>query len=434
MSSIHRNSRRRGVSLIWGAVTLLVLVGFMGLALDTGHVLLTAHQLQNAADAAALAGARAVRDDLDEARAAAVFVAAANAAAKTPVELYLNDGNVPAGDIVLGRYDRGDGSFDPADLSPNAVKVVARRTDAAHEPLPLIFGQIFGVTTANVSRSATAMIGGGTGAGLIALCPDCQCALDIYGTPTVDVFPDDGYGGTAGIQVNSADPCSTCVQGSAEVQADELNMVGDLCLTGQPDIEGGINPGSPEIPDPLAELEEPPCDGPVHQAVHTDGTPNQPGTYPAGIVSHASGQNIVLAPGTYCLDGEGLYINGGDIHAEEVTLYVRDTTPSVGPDSAVYLGGNGIVNITPPTSGPYEFISIFQARGNENESTIIGTSSMNLEGTLYFPNAPLHIGGTGGSFGNQLIAWTLEIFGTGDFNIAYDGSDQAWGTDVFLVE
>ncbi len=103
-------------------------------------------------------------------------------------------------------------------------------------------------------------------------------------------------------------------------------------------------------------------------------------------------------------------------------MYVLDSTPGVDPHSAVYLGGNGIIEITPATSGVFEHISIFQARDNNNESTIIGTSSMLLEGALYFPWAPLEIGGTGTPLGNLLIAWTLYIHGTGEFVIPYDGS------------
>ncbi|MCH8164258.1 MAG: hypothetical protein IH889_01480 [Planctomycetes bacterium] len=40
------------------------------------------------------------------------------------------------------------------------------------------------------------------------------------------------------------------------------------------------------------------------------------------------------------------------------------------------------------------------------------------------PVAPLELGGTGMSFGNQLIAWTYWVHGTGVFTINYDGSNQ----------
>lgn len=42
---------------------------------------------------------------------------------------------------------------------------------------------------------------------------------------------------------------------------------------------------------------------------------------------------------------------------------------------------------------------------------LIGTSNMNLEGTYYFPVAPVEIGGDGISLGNMMIAWTFWIHG-----------------------
>ena len=44
---------RRGVSLIWTALLMVVMIGFVGLACDMGYGMLVAHQLQNAADASA---------------------------------------------------------------------------------------------------------------------------------------------------------------------------------------------------------------------------------------------------------------------------------------------------------------------------------------------------------------------------------------------
>src|SRR4051812_23075716 len=61
--SARRRNNRSGIALIWIAILGMVLVGLAGLALDTGYVMLTGHQLQNAADAAALAGANSVSFD-----------------------------------------------------------------------------------------------------------------------------------------------------------------------------------------------------------------------------------------------------------------------------------------------------------------------------------------------------------------------------------
>ena len=86
------------------------------------------------------------------------------------------------------------------------------------------------------------------------------------------------------------------------------------------------------------------------------------------------------------------------------------------------------------TDYTYEGISFFQARDNTNDARIVGTGLMDLDGTLYFPSNHLDLTGTGDGFGNQLIANTIEISGTGDITIMYDGRNRAAGTTSFLVE
>ena len=108
----------------------------------------------------------------------------------------------------------------------------------------------------------------------------------------------------------------------------------------------------------------------------------------------------------------------------------------------VDLTGTNTVHITPPDPELYDYpgvdtyeqISIFQARSNTNASRIIGTSLMDLQGTLYFPAAPLEVGGTCESLGNQLIADTIHIHGDGELLIRYKGDEPAPGNKVFLVE
>src|SRR5215831_8961281 len=52
--------RERGVMIIWLTLFLLVLIGFGSLSVDVAKLAATRTQLQNAADAAALAGASAI--------------------------------------------------------------------------------------------------------------------------------------------------------------------------------------------------------------------------------------------------------------------------------------------------------------------------------------------------------------------------------------
>ena len=58
-------NKHRGIALVWVTLTLFVLLAILGLMLDWGLVYVVGHQLQNAADAAALAGSRYVAWDID---------------------------------------------------------------------------------------------------------------------------------------------------------------------------------------------------------------------------------------------------------------------------------------------------------------------------------------------------------------------------------
>lgn len=58
-----RQHQQRGQTLVIVAIMLVVLVGFLGLVVDGGNVYAQRRQMQNAADAAALAGARAMAVD-----------------------------------------------------------------------------------------------------------------------------------------------------------------------------------------------------------------------------------------------------------------------------------------------------------------------------------------------------------------------------------
>jgi hypothetical protein len=435
---IEREDRRRGAVLIWSIMVMGLLIAIVGWALDWGLGALVAHQLQNAADAAALAGAQKVRTDQAAARDLAIDVAAANSVAKDAVDLDRNDGNDAAGDIVVGRFDRDTQVFEPDTGSPNAVKVVARRTaESTDGTLPLLFGPIYGVPTIEVEREAIAMVGGGTGAGLIALNYEAKCGLDMSGTVTLQVNDGD-------VQVNSDHTKAFCANGTPVINAPVVNVNGEEYFVGNPDFEGELNTGAPQIPDPLAWLPEPTYDkssdlGTVNITGGETKTID-PGYYSGGI-SQNNG-TLTLNPGIYIVDGPGLNVTGtSTFTALGVMFYVVGGLPKY----AVDLSGTGAIRITPPDPGNpdpayqypeatiYEGVSIFQARDNHHDSRIIGTNLLDLEGTLYFPSNHLEVGGTGDGFGNQLIADTIEIHGTGIVTINYDGRFPAPGNKVFLV-
>lgn len=454
--------RCSGVVKIWAAVILVLFIALGGLAADTAKVRLVVHQLQNAADAAALAAAHEVRDDETLCRQLAVDIALANTAAREPVIILPNFGNDPAGDVVIGYYDRMEGTFTPRLNGVNAVKVTTRRTeDSPGGSIPLLFGTVFGVDAANLSRSAIAICSGGTGAGMITLADDGTCSLRVNGNVNLDV-------NNGAIHVNSGDDRAVCVLGGPVTNATALYVVGDVRFTGNATFDNLLDTGVLPMPDPLCSDADNCLQGPIWdpaddlspsgETITIEGGTHvlSPGFYSGGL--KATGGDITFEPGIYIMDGAGLDISGNtNFCARGVMFYITG-------DGHLDLTGTGDIIITPPLmpggvrpddeeydviydesfcddtfSYPenmdftYEYMSIFQDRENTNEARIVGTAAMDLQGTLYFPQAHVDIGGTSFGLGNQFIAWSAEISGEGDLLINYDGRNPAPGKRSYLV-
>lgn len=165
---------RRGVIVILTSFLLTVLFAFLALSVDTGRVVLTETQLQNAVDAAALAASQEITAavyaagqgqgpaDID---ANSIAVEAARQMAAEVCEangVYID----PDTDVSFGKrgYDAGTGEW-PIEwgVSPyNVVKVVARRTNedtsAADGRLRLAFGWAVGKSSVPLEASATAFV------------------------------------------------------------------------------------------------------------------------------------------------------------------------------------------------------------------------------------------------------------------------------------
>ncbi|HEY8505688.1 MAG TPA: pilus assembly protein TadG-related protein [Gemmataceae bacterium] len=159
-------------------VPLMAMVVF---AVDLGYIKAVQVEVQNAADAAALAGAAELmnRDWLrgmspydadddgnedtffDPVRGAAQAFGAANRAGGAPMTLDRNDSNSPGGDIVIGRIDRPSDPTCPMvfDKYPyNSVRVRARRTEARNGALDLFFAPVLGVGEIGLQAFSTATL------------------------------------------------------------------------------------------------------------------------------------------------------------------------------------------------------------------------------------------------------------------------------------
>ncbi len=140
----------RGAVLVHVAVAMMGLLAFSALSIDLGTLWVARAQLQNAADAGALAGgvSLAYVDPTD--------ADAASAAAQTIVQAHSVWGDAVApGSVqtVVGACPPGA----PA-VSGQCLRVAVERSAAAGTPLPVFFSRLFGVGSTDVRASASAKV------------------------------------------------------------------------------------------------------------------------------------------------------------------------------------------------------------------------------------------------------------------------------------
>jgi hypothetical protein len=486
---------RRGVVLVWVAIFIFVLVAIVGLSLDWGKLAFNVHQLQNAADAGALAGAQLVKFDIVGARERAIALAFQNRAENRAVSVADNPSNAVDGELVVGRWIRQERRFIETLLAPNAVKVVAtrrgQRSDAP--PLSLLFGPMFGINETGAGRPAIGWAQGSTGAGIICLATDPN-QYRRYGWPEnggsgavpagggkVDLSGYDLETGRPIVgdwQVNSrsvdnAKPSFNVEGSKLELEIGELNTGG----TTDPDADDAgawstlyapgtdpfsVNPYSLPVEDPLKDIVPPDIaampkgkEGEKEYGVNdtiTGGTHIlSPGYYPGGI--QMTGGDITLLPGVYAFgggtaknNGPGLVVGGGTLRGNGVMLYITgDPDGSKTTVKTEYgridIGGNATLNIvsrgdamTPKQVEGEMGVALWQDRANISYTKIIGGGNCDVTGTIYCGYNAVELGGTFDQMGNQVIAGALALAGNINLHIAYDGRNRIRASRSILVE
>jgi len=149
------------------AIFLVVLLAVAAAAIDIGHALVAKNELQNTADAAALAGTRSLGlmyesmtpaeqqvytlagGDQATIVAAVQTTAVANSAAGVPI-------TINAADIAIGTWNPTTRIHTPTVNQPKAVRVWARRDSSANGAISTFLAGVVGLTSVSVSAVATA--------------------------------------------------------------------------------------------------------------------------------------------------------------------------------------------------------------------------------------------------------------------------------------
>jgi hypothetical protein len=249
-------------------------------------------------------------------------------------------------------------------------------------------------------RTASVKIKPGAQACVLALDPHASAAVNLQGSTNVSMA-------SCVIAANSDASDAVSRGGSALVSAGCVSTVGGT--SGLLPPSANLTCGTPHEHqyasfDPLADVIPPAytlCLPVPNGKTYT----LSPGTYCDKTLSG----NITLDPGVYIMRGTTIKPGGnGSLTGQGVTIFLME-------NAQIYINANENVNLSPPTSGPYAGITIFQDHGNTSALTLNGGASSALSGFIYAPDAPISYAGNSDMSGLgdclRLVGMTVQMTG-----------------------
>lgn len=412
---------RRGTVVVLVALCLVVLLGFTAIAIDGGLLMHDRRALQATADAAALAAAENLYSNyqtgngLDPGRSAvlaATAVISANGFGQADATINIP----PESGIFAGK--------------PGYAEVIINYQQSRG------FSGIFGKDRLPVSARAVA-IGKWTAAknGILVLNPTAPGALTNNGSGSFGVVG-------APTIVDSNAPNDATATGGGTCYSPEFDLTGTPGISGSGNWVGTIYSGQPPTPDPLRYIPEPDPSTMVVQSkngFHVSGNISKtytiyPGVYNGGIT--VSGQaTLNMEPGIYYMNGGGFGFTGqGNLNASGVLIVNNPPTASI--SDSITINGNGQINFSPPTSGIYAGISIWQTRSATNTVNITGNGGSSMSGTFYAQHGTLSVSGNGLTdvIGSQYISYNVVLGGNGGFAVNWNPNLAGRTRYIYLVE
>ena len=420
--STQLRKKERGFVLILSTVMLFVLLGFTGLAVDTGYLQWQRRTMQSAADAAAMGALRELElGRTNTGPAYDLTLAARNDAALNGFTDGVNNVTVTLNNPPVSGSFNGDSTV--------AQVIISR-------PYPTFFMGILGTTSVTISAQAQAQTTtsyGSVGGCIFALGVDptsgannVSPALSLENGATLysscsaiseSTDPTEAFKMAGGLIWNmTSHNAHVAVVGGATMNGSATIM--DTTVTphkSEPPITGYTNPGDPLI-NVAAPIPSPTFTGGMQQSAPiTYGTGHMatlsPGIYCDGItVSNTGGASLHLKPGIYVLAGGGLSLGSqAQIDGTGVAFYLTSSTgwgcPMAYPAGGMDFTGGPIANFSAPTSGPLCGMLFFQDRTISLGTTIkiVGSATSTFDGAIYFKKSTLEMAGNNSTNGYMVI-------------------------------
>lgn len=415
----------------------LVMLGFVGFALDMGYLFHAKRVAQGAADAAAIAAAEEYTygntSNVQSAANAAATMNGYNTALTT------NPAQVTITYPTSGNYSNATSTTAPS------IWVQAK----VSEPVSTFFLGAFSQGTRTMTVTATSMACGGQGS------PTCIC-LEGQTGQDLNMSNNAKISSTCGITVDSSSSNAIGVVGSASVCAQTLGTVssnwdnssninnnGSICSTTK--IVQGITsqcaPSMPAAPTYTSSL----CTadpgshyqggatytvGPGSNSAYTNTQNGNTACYNSLTVG-ANGDTVTINPGIYVISGGTLHFESGTtLGGNGVFFYLANGANVVidnGANINLVAGGNTESGgSTAASTGAYNGILIYQPASDTQTVSVQGGSSAYINGSIFAPGAAITLGnGSGTNVQAGIVAQTLTMNGGGTLT---NSSSTSFGT------
>jgi Flp pilus assembly protein TadG len=424
-----RDDGEEGQAVVLFAIMMLALLFAVGLAIDAGQLYSAKRAEQEAADAAAFAGAVVLYQQGTGAQAIAAarsdaltngYISGGGCALSTPGACY----DAATQTTVTVNWPPLSGSF-IGNIKHLEVSIT-RQVQTALVPAEAAFNP---VRARGVAGSEPL----NNGYAIMALDRGNTCeAFNTQSNGDLHLF-----GG--GILVNST--CGSAAEndqdnaGRFTIQSPyTLDVTGNA--TGHwSDVGVTVNAGHNQVPDPFALFPRPNTGGmPVCNSLAAcqDAAGNQnPGVYNVNLGGNGN-TDMTLNPGIYVLRAGMDTAGNNNVNGDNVLLYnTYSTYPTqlapgaVGNCGQINLQGNAVSTLSAQTTGPWANLLAFEDPNCTVPMEIGGNGTFVGTGSIYLPSAEFVFDGNPSTLnGSQLIARTVNIQ-NGNITINYDPSTTA---------
>lgn len=383
----------------------LLLIAFVGLAVDGGEIQTQQRESQNAADGAALAAATAIINSDN-------YGYSTNDA-KNIGWTVANYANIPSGDVTFTFLDA---TGNPT-TTPSSVATV--KADVSHT-FPTLFLPVMDINTATVGAHAAVSITQNTSV-------NCGlCALSTSAAPAIDAETGGAISVTGGAikSDSSGSPSINIDNGNSSITSDTaVTSVGPVSGTTSPVAVTGA---AQSFSDPLSSVPTPTLGDNASSITYGTNTTINPGTY--GDITVNSGVTVTMRPGIYIFAG-ALTVNG-TLNGNNVFIYFTCRDSTLGVSKACTGASGGAININssmtvsaPAAGSSYTGMVIFIDRQDPTTITLGTSATITPTGTIYGAAAKLVIGhGSHDSLTSRVVLSAVQVINGGRLTIAYTSS------------